>query len=245
MKRTFLARAAVFVLPLVVFLLFAYNIWQDLDFDYRNRQYLDFDYRFGLPARILKWILLSIVVGRLATLLRDRARGLRRNRSASQTPRMLLDLPLRASLPLRLPRLAPANVDLPNFGMYCGWILGILMFFFMIFLAPGLPMGLMVRLPSRYFAALPRAPESESLGVYVSRGGQFYVNGQLVPRERLRMKLQGELSRRVLWVIYFEADDDAAYGQVVYAVDAIQGLGAQAYWITPHVRDELSGQGAR
>ena len=61
-----------------------------------------------------------------------------------------------------------------------------------------------------------------------------------MPREKLRATLEEELSRRALWTVYFEADDDVAYGEAVYAIDTIQGLGAQVYWITPQVRQELN-----
>jgi len=33
-----------------------------------------------------------------------------------------------------------------------------------------------------------------------------------------------------------------AYGQVVYAVETIRGLGAQAYFLSPRIRDEFSKQ---
>lgn len=113
------------------------------------------------------------------------------------------------------------------------WVLG----------TPRAPTGLFVRVPSLYVAQRPRVPESESLGVYVRFGGRgyvFYVNGRPVPRDQLRARLQEELGRRSMWTVYFEADDEVAYGEVVYVIDTIRGLGAQAYWLTPRVRDEFS-----
>ena len=36
------------------------------------------------------------------------------------------------------------------------------------------------------------------------------------------------------------ADEDVAYGQVVYAVETIRGLGAQAYFLSPRIRAEFN-----
>lgn len=143
---------------------------------------------------------------------------------------------VRNLLPFQRHAPMPPIAAIPNFGIYFG-LIPFLLILFVSFSRR--PMGLMTHVPSPNAAALPRAPESESLGVYVGKGGRFYVNGQLVPREQLRARLQDELSRRALWIVYFEADDDVAYPQVVYAIDTIRGLGAQAYWVTPRVREEL------
>ena len=67
---------------------------------------------------------------------------------------------------------------------------------------------------------------------------RFYVNGKQVPREDLRSRLEEELLRRGVWVVYFEADDNCLYMDAVYAMDTIQGLGAKMIWITPKTREE-------
>lgn len=46
-------------------------------------------------------------------------------------------------------------------------------------------------------------------------------------REALREALENELSRRMVWVVYFEADYDTLNMDAIYAMDVIQGLGAK------------------
>jgi len=168
--------------------------------------------------------------------------GWDREKPVTRRPRQLLpDVVLRKLPPLPRHRHVPLIMGLPNFGLYWGFIPFLLVLF--VSFRYRMPMGLMPRVPSRYVAARPQAPESESLGVYVrydGRGYVFYVNGQPVPREQLRARLQDELNRRSFWIVYFEGDEDVAYGQVVYAVDTIRGLGAQAYFLTPRIRAEFN-----
>lgn len=39
-------------------------------------------------------------------------------------------------------------------------------------------------------------------------------------------------------MVYFEADVNCLYMDAVYAMDAMQGLGAKMIWITPKTREE-------
>ena len=82
------------------------------------------------------------------------------------------------------------------------------------------------------------------MAVYVAPNSQFFVNGKLAAREELRQKLQEQLMRRGIWVVYFEADYDSLYMDAVYAMDTIQGLGAKVIWITPKTREEWKKRGA-
>jgi biopolymer transport protein ExbD len=75
--------------------------------------------------------------------------------------------------------------------------------------------------------------------VYLAGGEKYYLNGKPVAREELGPKLREELSHRVVWTVYFEADNDNLNMDAIYAMDTIQGLGANILWITPQIRKKL------
>jgi len=54
------------------------------------------------------------------------------------------------------------------------------------------------------------------------------VNRQQVDRQSLPLKLQAELGKRMVWTVYFEADNATSFKETVHAIDTIQGLGAKA-----------------
>jgi biopolymer transport protein ExbD len=89
-----------------------------------------------------------------------------------------------------------------------------------------------------------RSPWAETLGVYVDARGQFYVNGEPVARKELRSKLKEELGKRMVWTVYFQADEASRFGDTAYTIDTVQGLGAKFEWITPEVRKELTRRSA-
>jgi hypothetical protein len=84
-----------------------------------------------------------------------------------------------------------------------------------------------------------------ALGVYLAGGERYYINGQAVPREDLSARLRQELGHRAVWTVYFEADFDTLNMDAIYAMDTIQGLGANLVWITPKVREELQQKDQR
>jgi hypothetical protein len=46
------------------------------------------------------------------------------------------------------------------------------------------------------------------------------------------------LSRRVEWTVYIEADNNAVFEDVVFAMDSVRAMGANVFWITPGMRKE-------
>jgi len=226
MKRSFLGRAVVIGLPFATFLAVLAAFENDLGPSGI----------FETAAFLLVLVLFLVAAG--VTFLLTRA-FLQLALRAFGPLRIFPEIPLRYSLAFRQFRPAVKRPELPDFGMYWGWIMMVQLIGFWI-MPPRIPTGLLIRVPSLYVAERPRAPESESLGVYVGTGGRYYVNGQAVAREQLRARLQEELSRRSLWIVYFEGDDDAAYMQVLYAVETIRGLGAQAYFLSPRIRAEFN-----
>ena len=229
MKRTLRGRVAVIGLPLAAFL----AVLAAFESDFGVSGIVE------IAEALLVLLLLAAAPGAAFLLIRACVRWALR----ATGPQLIFpEIPLRYSLAFREFRPSATHPVLPNFGMYWGWILMVLMVIFWI-ITPRVPTGLMVGVPSLYVAERPRAPESESLGVYVANGGKYYVNGHLVARDELRARLQEELGHRSFWIAYFEGDDDVAYGQVVYAIDTIRGLGAQAYFLSPRIREEFNPAG--
>jgi biopolymer transport protein ExbD len=157
--------------------------------------------------------------------------------------RIFPGMTLRNVIPLQWHRPLPLIRNLPNFGLIYGFILWILVFIFMI-VRPSTPKGLLVDFRERNSVGVEKSPWTETMSVYAEARRGFLVNGQPVKREELRAKLQEELLRRGVWVVYFEADIDCAFMDAAYAFDTIQGLGAKVIWITPKTREVWKQQEA-
>jgi biopolymer transport protein ExbD len=179
----------------------------------------------------------------ITLMVRGTIEWLRSFHEEKKTLRMMPEIPLRSVIPLRRHRAMALIEDTPNFGLVYGFILWVLMFLFMI-LQPGTPKGLLVDFKGERTVIVEKNPWAETMAVYVDAKRAFLVNGKAVAREELRSKLQGELLRRGVWVVYFEADGNCPYMDAVYAMDTIQGLGAKMIWITPKTRDEWRERGA-
>ena len=152
--------------------------------------------------------------------------------------RMFPELVLRNVIPLlKHSPLLPIH-GLPHWGLFSGGLLWILIFTFMIFLAPRMSHGLLMTLRSHDGIVSGTSPWQETLAVYVRPNGRFFVNDEEVERSSLRPKLLKYLSRRVEWTVYFEGDPDTLYMDDVYAIDTIQDCGAKVIWITPKLREE-------
>jgi biopolymer transport protein ExbD len=159
------------------------------------------------------------------------------------THRIFPDTALRNVIPLHRHRPLPPIKDLPDFGLVLGSLLFILIFIYMT-VRPRTPLGLRVNIRERTAVAWQKSPWPETLGVYVDGQGKFYVNGQWVPKENLRTKLSEELGKRMVWTVYFEADNASTVADTICAMDTIQRLDAKLVWITPAVREELNKDAA-
>ena len=153
-------------------------------------------------------------------------------------PRIFPEMVLGNVSRLQRHRPIPIMRSLPDFGL--AW--GLLLFVVMVVFMAGhhrAPRGLMVNFkwgnpPGR------DSPWPETLNIYVDSERQFFVNGKQLPREHLRTGLTEELGRRVIWVVYFEADRGCLFMDATYAMDVIEGSGAKLIWITPQVREQLN-----
>jgi biopolymer transport protein ExbD len=148
-------------------------------------------------------------------------------------------MPLRNVLAWHRHRPTPLIAQPPNFGLIFGAVLWILIVLAMVLREPIRYRGLPIDLRTYDLMIWEKSPWQETLSVYIAVGEKYYLNGQLVPREALRSHLQEALRRRMVWTVYLEADYDTLNVDAIYAIDAIQGLGAKLVWITPRVREEL------
>jgi biopolymer transport protein ExbD len=151
--------------------------------------------------------------------------------------RMFPDMVVRNMMPIA--KHAPLRVihGLPHWGLFCGSLLWILIFIFMI-LRPLPSKGLFVSWEKRHAVVWEKSPWPDTLEVYIRTPARFFVNGEEVDRNHLRSKLIEQLGRRAEWTVYLEADADSLYRDTVYAIDVIQGCGAKLIWVTPKIREQ-------
>jgi biopolymer transport protein ExbD len=232
MPPKILFRAGSVALLLGVFLFWGIPIWL---------RFLDvYPGSYRELAAVLLWFSVSLA-GAGGLLIWRAALRLRPLRwEPDRCLRVFPDITLRNVLPWHRHRPTPLITQLPNFGLIYGAVLWVLLFLYMMVAMPRQNYGLAIDLRTPAYEKWENSPLWETLGVYLSAGGKYYVNGQPVPREALREKLLQELSRRMEWTVYFEADSDALNMDAIYAMDTIQGLGGKLVWITPKMREELS-----
>jgi biopolymer transport protein ExbD len=152
-------------------------------------------------------------------------------------PRMFPEMVLRNVLSIKKHAPLPLIHALPHWGLFCGAVLWILIFIFMIF-SPLPSNGLFVSWRNRDAVVWEKSPWPDTLEVYVRVPSRFFVNGQEVERNDLHVKLIEQLSRRAEWTVYFDADPDTLYMDDVYAIDTIQACGGKLFWVTPRMREE-------
>ena len=153
--------------------------------------------------------------------------------------RIFPDMALTNVIPLERHRPMPAMKVMPDFRTAWFCIISTLAVLFCLFLSSWgfKSQGLAVDFKRESTVITGSNPRAETMAVYVDAKRGFFVNGKPVAREELRSKLERELVRRGVWVVYFEADGNCLYMNAVYAMDTIQGLGAKMIWITPKTRE--------
>lgn len=154
-------------------------------------------------------------------------------------PRIFPELALRHSMPPKRHRPIPRLNGLPNFGLvlHIAYLAPLIMYSIMPFRER--LYGFYVSLePPRHILSESHVPE-KTLGVYVDAKRRFFLSGEPIERENLERRLKQQLNTRLAWVVYFEADENSLYMDAAYTIDAIQGLGAKAIWITPKMRAEI------
>jgi biopolymer transport protein ExbD len=157
-------------------------------------------------------------------------------------PRMLPELRLRQVIAWRpqrpIARLSAFPVHFVT--VFAGLELVLITLFMTI--TPTTPQGLTVDLATRQIAKATDSPWPETLSLYAGADDTIYLNGAAVAPGELRTRLQHELDKRTVWIVYVEADSDVQASIPFSIIDTVQGLGAQLFWITPAVRKEWSAR---
>jgi biopolymer transport protein ExbD len=148
------------------------------------------------------------------------------------TPRMFPEMKLRNVIPWKRRDPMPLIKEAPNFGLIYGGILWILVLIHMMVM-PMTPIGIWVDFREQKAVGVEKSPWTESVSVYVDARRGYLVNGHPVRGEELQAELKKELSKQMVWTAYLDADPDCSFGDIVHAMDTIQGLGAKFEWITP------------
>ncbi len=174
----------------------------------------------------------------LALVLLGRSSWLTSDSTERQPIRMFPEMELRSVIPRKRHRPIPLIRDFPNFGLAWVGVLCILFNIFAVMIRPFPPHGLRVDLKERTAVGVEKSPWTETVSVYVDARKGFLLNGHPVRREELEARLKEKLSRQMVWTVYLEADSDCLFGDIVNAMDTIQGLGAKLVWITPKKREE-------
>ena len=168
------------------------------------------------------------------------AHTLRQAVGIGENPRMFPDMPLRNVLPIAKHKpLLPIH-RMPHWGLFSSTVFGPLVFVCMLYgmYGPREYKGLYVSWRNREAVVWEKSPWSATVAVYVRTPARFFVNSEEVNRNDLRSKLMGQLGRRAGWSVYFEAEPDTLYMDVIYAIETIQACGGKVIWITPKMREE-------
>jgi biopolymer transport protein ExbD len=190
-------------------------------------------------APVLFWFSVSLTGAGALLLSRSAFHVLAQHWQPDRNLRIFPGMILRNVFPRIRHRPTRYIAQLPNFGLIYGAVLWILIFLFTIVKAPHHYYGLPIELGTHDSVIWEKSPWPETLGVYLAPGEKYYINGRPVPREALGASLLQELSHRMVWTVYFEADPDTMYMDAIYAMDTIRGCGAKLVWITPRVRKEF------
>jgi biopolymer transport protein ExbD len=223
--------AGIVALLLGIFLLWGIPIWLHFIEIY--------PWNYQELASVLFWFSMSLTGAGALLLWRAVFRMLALRWGSDRSFRMFPGMVLRNVLPRIRHRPTAHITRLPNFGLIYGAVLWILIFLFAILKEPRHYYGLPIQLRTRDSVTWEKSPWQETLGVYLAVGEKYYINGRPVTRDALGASLQQELSHRMVWTVYFEADPDTMYMDAIYAMDTIRGCGAKLVWITPRVRKEL------
>ncbi|MGE3274681.1 MAG: ExbD/TolR family protein [Vicinamibacterales bacterium] len=96
----------------------------------------------------------------------------------------------------------------------------------MMIVAPMLQKGVDVRLPTAA-NTIDKPETQEQTVVAVTADGRFWVNGVQVPDTDLRRRVEDILEGQAERVVLIKADEDAAYGKIMDAMDELRSAGVE------------------
>ena len=96
----------------------------------------------------------------------------------------------------------------------------------MMIIAPLLQQGVALTLPTAINSA--EKPETqEDTTLHITADGRFHVNGVVVPEGDLRRRVEDALELKNQRLIVVKADQDAAYSDVMLAMDQLRAAGLE------------------
>lgn len=197
---------------------------------------------YELLDSVVRFLAVLFAGAGVTLLLRGLGTMLLRYLAGTQTLRMLPELPARNVLQARRYRPMPQITGLPHFPIILSGILFVPMLALIILEAPRVPRGFLVHFGKAGVLVSEKSPWTETLSVYEDDHARLYVNGQPVATSKLSEKLKQELGKRMVWTVYFEADENIQFADAAFAMNTIQELGAKLIWITPNIRRQLNQQ---
>ena len=106
----------------------------------------------------------------------------------------------------------------------------VLLIIFMV-ITPLMTKMLPVLVPKKAELEEPTEQLKNQIVVHLYEDNTVTVNHELVPTEQLDERLKLALKIQTEKIVFFEADDDAAYGNAVLVMDAIKGAGVRSVGI--------------
>lgn len=102
----------------------------------------------------------------------------------------------------------------------------VLLIIFMV-LTPSMLKHLTANVPKKADEPAAPAPNDNSIVVAYTAARELTVNNEPIAAEAFADKLGERLRGARLKVVFFKAEDDAPYGEVVHLMDVARGVGAQ------------------
>jgi len=96
----------------------------------------------------------------------------------------------------------------------------------MMIVAPLLQKGAPVRLPTATNSADKPETQNQTV-VAVAANGDYYVNGVPIPNTDLRRRVEEIIEDKTEKIVLIKADEDAAYGAVMEAMDELRAIGIE------------------
>lgn len=102
----------------------------------------------------------------------------------------------------------------------------VLLIIFMV-LTPSTLKHLTANVPKKSDEPTPPSPTDTSIVVDYGPSRELSINGEAVALEALGERLADRLRGSRQKVVFFKADDEVPYGEVVHLMDVARGVGAQ------------------
>src|SRR5512133_180564 len=102
----------------------------------------------------------------------------------------------------------------------------VLLIIFMV-LTPSTLKHLTAVVPKKSEDAAPKQISESVIVVEYSANRELLVNSEPVPTERLKDKIAERLHSARQKTVFFKAEDEAPYGEVIRLMDIVRGAGAQ------------------